>query len=74
MVAKNDKNCLNLAVQNHTKSMQNKKREKAVSTEVLAKFCVKNLWQSVSLDITNSKVKQKQNNQHNTIKSQKISK
>ncbi|RDU54530.1 hypothetical protein CQA40_03140 [Helicobacter sp. MIT 01-3238] len=43
-------------------------------TEVPTKFCVKNLWQSVSPNITNSKVKQKQNNQHNTIKSQKISK
>lgn len=42
MVAKNDKNCLNLAVQNHTKSMQNKKRENAILTEVLAKFCAKN--------------------------------
>lgn len=55
MVAKNDKNCLNLAVQNHTKTMQNKRRENAVSTEVFAKFCVKNLWQSVSLNATNSK-------------------
>lgn len=55
MVAKNDKNCLNLAVQNLTKSMQNKKRENAIFTEVFAKFCAKNLWQSVSLNITNSK-------------------
>lgn len=55
MVAKNDKNCLNLAVQNLTKSIQNKKRENAILTEVLAKFCAKNLWQSVSLNITNSK-------------------
>lgn len=55
MVAKNDKNCLNLVVQNLIKSMQNKKRENAILTEVLAKFCVKNLWQSVSLNIANLK-------------------
>lgn len=42
MVAKNDKNCLNLAVQKHTKIYANKKRENAILTEVLAKFCAKN--------------------------------